>query len=163
MSETAVNPDPTPQSFFLDGDAPRLAAVPSAAVAPDARTRPLDAPKIELPEGAPTLPVVSPVLSSAEARMQPEASAPAEGGSDGPAAEPAHPMAHLMPAKSKPSEAAKRAAEQRAVKKAKAKKIKIGVAVGFLTVSVLVGPPLFKWLANAINEAGGLSTEEPAD
>ena len=73
--------------------------------------------------------------------------------------EPEHPMAHLMPKKSKPTEASIRAAEQRAIKKAKAKKIKIGVAVGALVVSALAGPPFVSWLTNAIDESGSTSTE----
>jgi hypothetical protein len=72
-------------------------------------------------------------------------------------------MAHLMPQKSAPSEASRRAAEARAAKKAKAKKVKLAVAAGFLVVAVVVGPPLFKWFNNALNEAGNTSTEEPAE
>jgi hypothetical protein len=74
-----------------------------------------------------------------------------------------HPMAHLMPQKSKPTQASIRAAEQRAIKKAKAKKIKVGVAAGALVVAAVAGPPLWSWLTNAINEAGGITTDEPAD
>ena len=70
-----------------------------------------------------------------------------------------HPMAHLMPAKSKPTLASIAAAEQRAIKKAKAKKIKIGVFVGALAVSAVAGPPLVSWFGNALNEAGDTSTE----
>ena len=46
-----------------------------------------------------------------------------------------------------------------AAKKAKGKKIKIGVIVGFLVVAVAAGPPLFSWLTDAINEAGSVSTD----
>ena len=77
--------------------------------------------------------------------------------------EPVHPMAHLMPQKAAPSEASRKAAEIRAARKAKAKKVKFGVAAGCLLVAVVAGPPLFKWLGNAINDAGSTSTEQPAD
>lgn len=70
-----------------------------------------------------------------------------------------HPMAHLMPARSKPTEASIKAAEIRATKKAKAKKVKILVVIGALIVTALVGPPFVSWLTGAINEAGDTSTE----
>jgi hypothetical protein len=73
-----------------------------------------------------------------------------------------HPMAHLMPEKSAPNEASRRAAEARAAKKAKAKKVKLAVAAGFLVVAAVVGPPLFKWVGNALAEAGSTKTEQPA-
>ncbi len=72
-----------------------------------------------------------------------------------------HPMAHLMPEKMKPTEASLRAAEARAAKKAKARKIKIVVWVCILAFSAVVGPPLGKWLVNAINEAGSTKPDEP--
>lgn len=72
-------------------------------------------------------------------------------------------MAHLMGAKKSPSEASRKAAEIRAAKKAKARKIKIGVAIGAIVFAVAVGPPLFRWLSNALDEAGDTSTEQPAD
>jgi hypothetical protein len=71
-----------------------------------------------------------------------------------------HPMAHLMPQNSSGNEASRRAAEIRAAQKAKAKKIKIGVAIGTLVFCAVVGPPLGKWFVNAINEAGNTSTEQ---
>ena len=77
--------------------------------------------------------------------------------------EPVHPMAHLMPEKTAPTEASLKAAAIRAARKKKAKRIKLGVAAGFLVVAVVVGPPLWSWLTNAINESGGASTEQPAD
>jgi hypothetical protein len=73
--------------------------------------------------------------------------------------EPVHPMAHLMPTKqSGPSEASRRAAEQRAISKAKAKKVKIGVISGILVVTAVVGPPLSRWVVDAVNDAGKPST-----
>jgi len=72
-------------------------------------------------------------------------------------------MAHLMPEKSKPSEASLRAAEARAVKKKKAKKIKIIVGGCALVVTAVLGPPLVKWTVNAVNEAGSVSKDEPAE
>jgi hypothetical protein len=68
-----------------------------------------------------------------------------------------------MPEKAKPSEASLRAAEARAAKRKKAKKVKIIVGVCALAVTVLVGPPLAKWTINAINEAGGVKKDEPAE
>lgn len=176
MSETAVTPtnqtapEPgpavapaVPDGFFLDGDAPRLGSAPLLPPAPlgsDAagaapvttaapRPEPLrfaeQAPPVD-PADLPTLPTpsaptVEPIDSEDESGT--EHDAPTE-----------HPMAHLMPAKSKPTEASLRAAEMRAVKKAKAKKIKIGVAIGAVVVSAVVGPPLWSWLSNAVNEVG---------
>ncbi len=73
-------------------------------------------------------------------------------------------MAHLMPSKQMPTEASRHAAEQRAIRKAKSKKIKIGVIAGVLVVSAVVGPPLGKWLVDAVNEVGNTSTvDEPAE
>ena len=71
-------------------------------------------------------------------------------------------MAHLMPEKTGPSEASRRAAEARAVKKKKAKKVKIIVGVCALAFTVVVGPPLAKWTMNAINEAGNVHKDEPS-
>lgn len=185
--ETA--PPANPDGMLLDGEAPRLGSAPIVAPAP---IDGIGAPSTSSSEAPPAPPVASPVLTSPEVPMQPTGerqavnapttpiedlptlptAAPAvpltteddqveaETDDDG---EPAHPMAHLMPPKSKPSEAAARAAEARAVKKAKAKKIKIAVAAGALLVAALAGPPLVSWLTNAINESGGLNTEEPAE
>lgn len=197
MSDTTLDGQPDAPSLLLDDDAPRLSSAPLHAPTPTAGAPAPATPPGEAPS-APSLPVVSPVLASAEATMQPESPAtpapapPVEApptptlpdvapvlasaattmhadSSDGDQdedakvdadGEPVHPMAHLMPAKSRPSEAQRRAAEQRAVKKAKARKIKIGVAAGFLVVSAVVGPPLFSWLTDAINEAGGIENDE---
>lgn len=118
-----------------------------------------------MPTG-PSLPDAAPVLTSDEAPVLPtpsaQANAPA-GPNNDVDGEPRHPMAHLMPAKSGPSEASQRAAEIRAAQKAKSKKIKIGIAVGSLVFLGVVGPPVYKWTANAINEAGNTSTEDVAD
>lgn len=72
----------------------------------------------------------------------------------------AHPMAHLMPEKTAVSEASKRAAEIRAAKKAKARKIKIGAALVALVVAVLAGPPLASWVSDALNDAGSTTVDE---
>jgi hypothetical protein len=71
-------------------------------------------------------------------------------------------MAHLMPTKSMPNEASRRAAEKRAAQKAKSKKVKIGVISGIIVFTAVVGPPLGKWLVDAINEAGDTTVEQPA-
>lgn len=191
MSDTVVNdthqttPDP---AFFLDGDAPRLGETAAPAPAPAERPTPMldmegrvdiaeSAPNLPTPtplaatEDLPALPVVSPVLTSPDAPTLPagtpnhvpmstEAPVVEDLDEDG---EPRHPMAHLMPGKSAPSEASRRAAEIRAAQKAKGKKIKIGIAVGSLVFTALVGPPLFSWLSDALDEAGNTSTEQIAD
>jgi hypothetical protein len=104
----------------------------------------------------PSLPDAVPQKPTMIEDQEPTGGEPVDG------SEAAHPMAHMMPSKSKPSAAAARAAEIRAARKAKTRKIKIGVAIGALVVSALAGPPLVSWLTNAINEAGGIQNEEPA-
>jgi hypothetical protein len=197
MSDTAVSasndttPTPdapaVPDGFFLDGDAPRLGVAPIVAPAPmGGAGTPTDSTESAT---APSLAVVSPVLTAPTMRPSDDRSEPSTTGDAtdlptlpmAPAARPAviedhpvtqtepideqseHPMAHLMPGRSKPTEASLRAAEIRAAQKAKSKKIKIGIAVGALVVSAIAGPPLLSWLTNAINEAGNTSTETPAD
>lgn len=175
--------------LLLDGDAPRLAAAPTLAT-PHAQRTPSQAPiTMTLPDGvpslpataptlpaaspvqAPTLPQASPVLTSPDMPLLPgpttvaARSAP-PGVDDTPDAshQPAHPMAHLMPSKAMPNEASRRAAAQRAARKAKAKKIKIGVAAGMLVFTAVVGPPVGKWVVDAVNEAGDTSTvDAPVD
>lgn len=176
----------TSTSFLLDGDAPRLGSPrpmqPSLVPTPAF---------VDL-DGGPTLPVVSPVLSDGAPTLPslpalpgaaaisgaglptlpslpalpgvpaPAGTAPSAGPGEEPTPERRHPMAHLMPEKIKPSEASLRAAEARAVKKAKAKKIKLAVAAGLLVLAVVVGPPLGRWLVDAINEAGSTKSEQPA-
>lgn len=172
-NETATQPNlPTPEpaapaapdGFFLDGDVPRLGSAPLIAPAPlgtdevsggTAVTTAAPEPEpLRFAEQAPLLdetdiptlptaaPEATPIIIEDESDDETDAD-PDE-----------HPMAHLMPSKSKPTEASMRAAELRAEKKAKAKKIKIGMAIGALVVSALAGPPLFSWLSNAVNEVG---------
>lgn len=206
MSETALTPpDETPttthQSLLLDAEAPRLGSTPLAAPAPMGGA---GTPVVNDTPAAPSLPVVSPVLTDPTAPMQcgtdvfadmpapiiPAAAAPSipapalptlpvaapavptsaapqpDDTDDAPTAGAAgaeHPMAHLMGGKTQVSQASQRAAELRAAKKAKAKKMKIGFAIGALVVSAVVGPPLWSWFTNALNETGTTSTEEPAD
>ena len=152
----------TGSHLLLDGDIPRLASAPTMTPPqsdlmspsqpllptphrPDARPTP--APAVTLPT-LPTFTATHPhTVTDTDSATATESEA-----------EPQHPMAHLMPKKSLPSEASRRAAEVRAVRKAKAKKIKISVAAGLLVVTVLVGPPLARWFAGAINEAGSTTT-----
>ena len=165
VSDTVVNE--TTNSLLLDGEAPRLgtssapmlSSVPTASVFSNV-------------DSGPTLPVVSQVLTDGSAPTLPTlpASSPTppvpattESPADGIDGEPRHPMAHLMPEKMKPSEASLRAAQARAVKKKKAKKVKIIVGVCALAVTVVVGPPLAKWTIDAINEAGSTQEDEPAE
>jgi hypothetical protein len=206
MSETALTPpNETPttthESLLLDGDAPRLGSTPLAAPAPMGGA---GTPVVNDTPAAPTLPVVSPVLTDPSAPMQsgtdvfadmpapaiPAAAAPAipapelptlpaaapavptsaapqlddtAGKSTSDMADAEHPMAHLMGGPTQVSQASQRAAELRAAKKAKAKKLKIGFAIGAVVVTAAVGPPLWSWFTDALNEAGNTSTEAPAD
>lgn len=183
MSDTAVTtnqtaPSANPDGMLLDGEAPRLGSTPimppapmggvgtpvtpepvttstEVPVTPDAPRFATDAPAIPAAE-MPTLPTAAPATPTTTESDDGDKSPDLD-------AESQHPMAHLMPPKSKPTEASIRAAEQRAIKRAKAKKIKIGVAVGALVIAALAGPPLVSWLTNAINESGSLNTEEPVD
>ena len=102
----------------------------------------------------PTLPQTGPAVSVFETADELTDTAPGMRWAIG-----EHPMAHLMPARSKPTEASIKAAELRAAKKSKAKKVKILVAIGALVVTALVGPPAVSWLTGAINEAGDTSTD----
>ena len=170
MSDTVVNDSPTDgdppttNGFFLDGEAPRLGAAPTIAV-PPSEHMPVAAPPAPVLLGdAPTLPVVSPVLTPPTTTLPGNSTPDDSEHDDDSSAEPEHPMAHLMPSKSMPSEAGRRAAEIRAAQKAKSKKIKIGLIAGFMLVSAVLGPPLGKWLVDAINEAGDTTTVvEPAE
>lgn len=133
--------------------APTLAAPALAAPVPAApASQPMSVDEFMLP----SLPAALPQKPMTVEDLPGTGSEPVEG------AEAGHPMAHMMPSKSKPSAAAARAAEIRATRKAKTRKIQIGVAIGALVVAVLAGPPLVSWLTNAINEAGGIQNEEPA-
>ena len=176
MSDIVVNDPPAggapaeTNGMFLDGDAPRLASAPTIATPHSERIKPMSpvAPTAPtLPADAPTLPVISPVLSSPATPLLPSPTTVAEQASTPDAdadAEPEHPMAHLMPTRTMPTEASRRAAEKRAAHKAKGKKVKIGVISGMLIFTAVVGPPLGKWLVDAVNEAGDTSTvEEPAE
>ena len=171
MSEAAV--DEFTNELTMDGELPRLGPAPML-------------PTVGAPvQESPAPPVVSPVLSGAPAPMMPSlpttstgmpsptlpslekqslvdlAAVVAAEESDK-VIERVHPMAHLMPEKMKPTEASLRAAEQRAAKKKKARKIKIIVTVAVLAVIAIVGPPLGRWLVDAINEAGSTESDDPA-
>ncbi len=149
--------------FFLDGEVPRLATGPTAGVAPDKRERstPISVPPVgstptpSLPS-LPTLPVISPVLSSHAALAHGPAGIADHVSDDAvEVSTPArHPMAHLMPEKMAPSEASRRAAEARAAHKKKAKRTKLIVIGCMLVFTAVAGPPLWKWLTNALDEAG---------
>lgn len=117
------------------------------------------APSPVLAEGAPSIPAPSLPTAAPTPPPAPEAettTAPATDSGE-------HPMAHLMgDTGSAPNEASKRAAQLRAEKKAKAKKMKIYFAIGAVVVSAVAGPPLWSWFTNALDEVG-TSTEQPAD
>ena len=169
MSDLVVNDSndtaapPATHAFFLDGEAPRLGTGPSVVPPPPPPSEFATQQPMATNDG-PMLPTVSPVLTAPAVPVLPVVGAVDAGSVDDDASEttapPEHPMAHLMPAKSVPGEASRRAAEQRAIQKAKAKKIKIGVAAGVLVITALVGPPLGRWLVNAINEAGSTTAVE---
>lgn len=177
--KTEANPGSEPSAeharFFLDGEMPRLATGPTAGVAPDKRQRstPISVspvtnstPNPSLPS-LPALPVISPVLSSPAALAHGSMPVDAPPSDDAVAViTPArHPMAHLMPEKMAPSEASRRAAETRAAQKKKAKRTKMIVIGCMLVFTAVVGPPLWKWLTNALDEAGKTTpaVEVPAD
>jgi hypothetical protein len=136
---------------------PSVTPAPAPAVVQDAPALPstdvaaalgLDAPTLPAPKPAAPTPAIPAELVDAVVAGEPEPRA--------------HPMAHLMPEKTKPSEASLRAAELRAAKKAKARKVKIIVSIVAIAVAALVGPPLVRWLVDAVNEAGSTKQEEPA-
>jgi hypothetical protein len=72
-----------------------------------------------------------------------------------------HPMAHLMPPRTKPTEAQLRANELRAANKKKARRTKVVVVVAVVAIGALAGPRLATWVVDAINESG--TTTEPPD
>ena len=165
VSDTVANE--TTDGLLLEGEAPRL-GTSSAPMLPNVPP----ATAFSNVDSGPTLPVVSQVLTDGSAPTLPTLPAPSatpgvpattETPADAASNEPRHPMAHLMPGKTKPSEASLRAAEARAVKKKKAKKVKIIVWVCVLAVTAVVGPPLAKWTINAINEAGKTHEDKPAE
>jgi len=173
MSDTVVNASPASPApaattgLLLDGDPPRLG---TAQPAPEMPNLPTAAPVITpstAPE-MPNLPTAAPVITPGSTPSLPTPAPAAAPTNDSPSNDSApttgeHPMAHLMPSKTMPTEASRRAAEQRAAQKAKSKKIKIGVISGIIVVTAVVGPPLGKWLVDAINEVGATTVEQPAE
>lgn len=67
---------------------------------------------------------------------------------------PHHPMAHLMPQRTKPTEAQVRANELRSWKKKKARRAKVLVVVAAVAIGAFAGPPLAAWVIEAVNEPG---------
>lgn len=177
-ADAEFNIGPQHAQFFLDGDMPRLASTPTAAPPPAAReqlTRLIGFPEMAAGvdpaplQAFPVLPLISPVLTSPAAHAHGPVASPA-GSTEHeiksvPVAPLRHPMAHLMPEKVVPSESSIRAAETRAARKAKAKRTKMIVAGCMLVFTAVVGPPFWKWLTNALNEAGSTkpAVEEPAN
>jgi hypothetical protein len=165
MSDTATPGTATPGSFdtfLLDGEMPRLGDAPVLpppapivqAESPRMMPAPDSMPALSMPE--PALP--APSLPTPTAAPTAHGAAPAA--ADG--SEPSHPMAHLMGGANQKSEAATWATELRAAKKRKAKRNKIIAAAVFVAIAAVVGPPLGKWLAAAVNEAGSTKSDEPA-
>ena len=74
---------------------------------------------------------------------------------------PQHPMAHLMPPRTKPTEAQARANDLRASNKKKARRTKVLVVVAVVAIGAFAGPPLAAWVVNAINESG--ATTDPTE
>ena len=168
------------------GPIPAAPSLPSAHT-PAQRSTPMlpNLPPVAPPvlDAAPALPLVSPVLSD-DAAMLPtlpslpnfpnpsvgtphsDLQLPSELIDDVVAEAPEerrHPMAHLMPEITKPSEAALRAAELRNARKRKARRTKIIVGVVFLILAAVAGPPLVRWTIDAINESGSTKPEQPAE
>ena len=164
-------PAPTPLPL-TDVEMPRLAQTSVATphrrdVEPPVITPPLSG--TDLPTLPPSAPQESPAASVPTSTAQTDAST-ADTGDTSPTAptEPEgdvegqqHPMAHLMMTKAPATEASKRAAAIRAQQKAKARKVKIGIVIGFLIVAVTVGPLVGKWVIDGVNDVGNTSTDEP--
>jgi hypothetical protein len=169
MSDTATNG--SLDSFLLDGDAPRLGAATPMRPSPSVLDYELLAPEPGVampppPAGSMLLPPridAEPVLLALDGPSLPTAApkAPAPAADGEASGEPRHPMAHLMPDQGPKSDSQVWAAQVRAAKKAKARRIKIIAGVIFLAISAVVGPPLVKWLVDAINESG-TSPKTPA-
>jgi hypothetical protein len=167
MSDTATNG--SLDSFLLDGDAPRLGAATPMQPGPSILDYELLAaePVAAAPvAGSMLLPPrldAEPVLLALDGPSLPTAAAkaPAPFVDGDQAEEPRHPMAHLMPEQGPKSDSQVWAAQVRAAKKAKARKMKAIAAVVFIAIAAIVGPPLGKWLVNAINESGKTG-ESPA-
>jgi hypothetical protein len=151
-------------SLAPPSDTPVAAPLPRPTGPSPVMSAPGATPVLGVPDPMPSLPTL-PTVAPATQTAQPSVAVPQTPVLDEvpddatPVAQPEHPMAHLMPEKTGPSEASKRAADIRAAKKAKVRKIKIGVAIGAIVIAAVVGPPLGKWFVNAINEAGSTSTE----
>lgn len=160
MSDTATNG--SLDSFLLDGDAPRLGASMPMQPGPSILDYELLAaePVVAAPvAGSMLLPPrldAEPVLLALDGPSLPTAAAksPVPFADGEQAEEPRHPMAHLMPEHGPKSESQVWAAQLRAAKKAKARKVKAIAALVFVVVAAIVGPPLGKWLVDAINESG---------
>ncbi len=160
-SQPVIAPATAPSVFDVVA-APALAAPTFAAPQ-------VGAPTVDTP-GVPMMPMM-PALPSLPTLPTKSIEAPASTidtntdtatDSGEPAAPARHPMAHLMPEKSMPSEASRRAAEARAAKKAKAKKIKLIAAACFLAFAVLVGPLVYKFFSDGLAQAGKTTPDEPA-
>ncbi|HUF98880.1 MAG TPA: hypothetical protein VMM60_12195 [Ilumatobacter sp.] len=133
------------------GGMPRLApALPTLPATPTL-------PTVTVPEASP-LALVEPELVDAVAAVveQEEDRFITDG--------PQHPMAHLMPVRTKPTEAQQRANQLRAAKKKKSRRIKVVAVIATVAFGALAGPPLATWLVDAVNESGSTTntTDEPA-
>lgn len=160
-NDSAASPLPVVSPVLSDPDAPmhtsaEAAPAPALPSLVPAEAAPALAEAAPAVPSLPTLPTAAPAAPAGDPSEVDETAAPAQGDAE-------HPMAHLMGGKSAPSEASRRAAEVRAAKKAKAKKVKTLVAIGAVVVSAAAGPPLWSWFTNALDEAGDTSYDEPAD
>ena len=77
--------------------------------------------------------------------------------------DPQHPMAHLMPPRTKPTEAQLRANELRASNKKKGRRTKLLVVVAVVAIGAFAGPPLAAWVVTAINESGATTDQTEPD
>ncbi len=187
----SVDSDPTPEPRPITvAGSPLLPNVPRpAATPPEPRSVPLTAPTGDVSTPAGGMPRLAPSLPSAPSTPSVTADIPAHTAGTIPiepelvevvqaiveeeesrfVETPEHPMAHLMPQRTKPTEAQLRAAAIRAARKKKSRRIKIIAAVLVIGTGALAGPPLAAWLVDAINESGKTSTdptpsgETPAD
>jgi hypothetical protein len=140
-ADMSTPPAGLPQVASGPPSLPTLPTLPSASAAPAIAPVPLLAPEL--------VEVVQAVVEQEESRFV----------NDGLQ----HPMAHLMPPRTKPTEAQLRANELRASNKRKARRTKVLVVVAAVAIGALAGPPLATWVVDAINESGTTTDQTDTD
>jgi hypothetical protein len=142
--------------------------VPIASPSADVSTPPAGHPRIPTLPTLPTLPTTATVALTPIPLLEPElvdvvqAVVEQEESrfvNDGPQ----HPMAHLMPPRTRPTEAQLRANELRASNRKKARRAKVLVVVAVVAIGAFAGPPLAAWVVDAINESGATTDQTDTD